>query len=529
MKKIFTSILLLVLTGGIVKAQSEYQPYSYQFYQKLDEVVYSKNTRVHSSLKPFFDGDSLLMHHYDSLMNLQGGLKGRFFNQHQIDVKGGKSSFYADLLPDFNISRDFSGKKNTSFGSLGLQLGGTLGSQLSYNVTAYENRAQFPAYLATYANQVGIIRGQAYGSIYGSEYRWSYITALVSYTPNKYLNVSAGRDKTFIGDGYRSLLLSDYSSPAPFFKVTATLGNVRYMAMWTYMNDPITARVDNNERKKFGVFHYLDWNVSNSLAFGFFDSVIWGAKDDAGHQRGFDYTYINPLIFLRPVEASNGSPDNALIGFTGRYKITNGVTAYGQFALDEFESKNFFSSNGSVRNKYAWQIGFRGANLFAIQGLNYLVEGNNVKPYTYSERASVQNFANNGEPLAHPWGANFREVVGMLNYSYKRFDFSGEVDYGHYGLDIDNKNYGKDLFEVYGDPAKQVGNYTGQGLTTNMVFLEGKIAYLLNPRYNLRIELGGLYRTEKNDQFHDKTAMLSLGVRSSFRSMYNDLVSFRSH
>jgi hypothetical protein len=93
------------------------------------------------------------------------------------------------------------------------------------------------------------------------------------------------------------------------------------------------------------------------------------------------------LIFLRPVEASNGSPDNALIGFTGRYKITDGITAYGQFALDEFESKNFFSSNGSSRNKYAWQIGFRGANLFAIKGLNYLLETNNVKPYTYSERS----------------------------------------------------------------------------------------------------------------------------------------------
>lgn len=528
MKKIFTAIILFVLTGGIVKAQSEYQPYSYQFYQRLNEDVYSTKTRVHSSLKPFLD-DSLLKHHYDSLMNSAGGFKGRFFSEHQIDVKSNNATFYADLLPDFNLSRDFSGKKNTSFGSLGLQIGGTLGSQLSYNITGYENRAQLPEYLATYTNQVGIVRGQAYGSLYGSEYRWSYITGLVSYTPSKYLNVSLGRDKNFIGDGYRSVLLSDYASPYPFFKVTATLGDVRYMAMWTYMDDPLSARVDNNDRKKFAVFHYLDWNVSDRLAFGFFDSIIWGAKDDAGHQRGFDFTYINPLIFLRPVEASNGSPDNALLGFTGRYKITDGITAYGQFALDEFESKNFFSSNGSSRNKYAWQIGFRGANLFAIKGLNYLVEGNNVKPYTYSERSSVQNYADNGEPLAHPWGANLREVVGLLNYSYKRFDFSGELDYGHYGLDINGQNYGKDLFQIYLDPSRQLGNYTGQGLTTNMVFLEGKIAYLLNPKYNLRIELGGLYRTEKNDQFHDKTAMLSFGIRSSFRSMYNDLASYKAH
>jgi hypothetical protein len=301
------------------------------------------------------------------------------------------------------------------------------------------------------------------------------------------------------------------------------------MAMWAYFNDPLSIKVDGGDRKKYGVFHYLDWNVSNRLSFGFFDAVIWAAKDDAGHTRGFDFTYINPIIFLRPAEATNGSPDNALLGLTGKYKLTDGITAYGQFALDEFEAKNFFSSNGSSRNKYAWQFGLRGANLFSVQGLNYLVETNNVKPYTYSERSSVINYAENGEPLAHPWGANFREFVGLLNYSYKRFDFSGEVDYGHYGLDTDYVNYGKDLFQVYVDPARALGNYTGQGLTTNMIYIETKVAYLLNPKYNLRFELGGMYRSEKNSQFHDKTAMLTLGIRSSFRSIYNDIASYKTH
>lgn len=528
MKRIFTSIILLLLISGFAKAQSIYQPYNYQFYQKLNEDVYSTKTRVHSSLKPFMVDDSLLKVHYDSLMNLND-IKGRFFNEHQIDVKSSNSTFYADLLPDFNLSRDFSGKKNTNFGTLGIQLGGTFGKNFSYNVAGYENRAVLPNYLQTYVNQVGIAPGQAYAGIYGNEYRWSYITANVSYTPIKFLNISAGRDKTFVGDGYRSLLLSDYASPYPFFKLTATLGNVRYMAMWTYFNDPLSVKVDNGDRKKFGVFHYLDWNVSNRLSLGFFDAVIWAAKDDLGHKRGFDFTYINPVIFLRPVEASNGSPDNALIGFTAKYKLTDGITAYGQFSLDEFESSSFFSSKGSSRNKYGFQLGVRGANLFNVKGLNYLLETNNVKPYTYSERSSVINYTENGEPIGHPWGANFREVVGLLNYSYKRFDFSGELDYGHYGLDINGLNYGKDPFQGYRDPARVYGNYTGQGLTTNMVYLEGKVAYLINPKYNLRFELGGLVRRDKNNQFNDKTSMLTFGIRSSFRAIYNDLASYKVH
>jgi len=174
-------------------------------------------------------------------------------------------------------------------------------------------------------------------------------------------------------------------------------------------------------------------------------------------------------------------------------------------------------------------MGFRGANLFGAKGLNYLIEENNAKPYTYSERGPIINYTINGEPLAQPWGANYRELVGLLNYSYKRFDFSGEGDFGHYGLDENGLNFGKDPYEDYTNPARVLGNYTGQGLTTNMYYLQGKVAYILNPKYNLRLELSGIYRDEKNTAFDDKTTWVTIGLRSSFRQMYTDLASFQSH
>ncbi|MES2268264.1 MAG: gliding motility protein RemB [Bacteroidota bacterium] len=537
MKRIFISITLLLVTAGIARSQSVYQPYSYDFYQKFNADAYSTKTRLHTTIKPFFVDDSLLMHRYDSIMNYGDNgstniLYRKLFNEHLIDVKGQSATFYADLLPDFNIGRDFSQKRNTYLSSIGMQFGGTVGKKFYYNVSGYLNRAEVPDYLSTYIRQVGIVPGMAYAGSFNNKpnaYAWDYITAVASYTPSKYLNISAGRDKTFIGDGYRSLLLSDYASPYPFFKLTANLGNVKYMAMWAYFTDPAGTSDRHIDRNKFGVFHYLDWNVSNRLSFGFFDSVIWAGTDDAGHSRGFDFSYINPVIFLRPVEAAGGSPDNALIGFTSKYKLTDGVTAYGQFSLDEFSASEFFSNKGSSRNKYGWQLGLRGANLFGVTNLNYLVEANTVKPYTYSERSSILNYSANSESLAHPWGANFREVVGLLNYSYKRFDFMGEVDYGRYGLDMNNLNYGKDIFQHYTKPVALYGNYIGQGLKTNMVYLQGKVGYVLNPKYNLRLELGGIYRTEKNSDFNDKTSMITVGVRSSFRQIYTDITSYKTH
>ena len=544
MKKIFTSIILLLAMVGIARSQAQYQPYSYDFYQKFDAQVYSTSSSEHTAIKPYIIADSALKAPYDSIMNYGADGKqhswgyNKLFNEHLIDVQGGNSTFYADVLPDFTMGKNFSdGKENTSLVSYGLQLGGTIGNKLYFSAMGFENQATLPEYVSTYINQTGIIPGEAVAKVYGYDnYDWRYFTGVISYTPSKFFNITFGQDKTFIGDGYRSMLLSDFASPYPFLKITANIGPIKYMAMWAHFNDPTDLDSAGNDNKKWGVFHYLDWNINKRFTFGFFDSIIWPNRDNDGNYRGFDVTYLNPITFLRPLEASNGSPDNALLGFTGKYKITDGITFYSQFTLDEFESKNFFSDNGSSRNKYAEQFGIRGASLFNVKGLNYLLEYNTAKPYTYSERGQIENYAENGEPLAHPWGANFREVVGLLNYAYKRFNFSGEGDFGHYGLDINGQNYGKDPFQDYTYPVIKAGdtpglgytlnNYTGQGLTTTLYYLEGKVAYVLNPKYNLRVELGALYRDEKNSQFEDKTTMLTIGIRSSFRAIYNDITSF---
>ncbi len=527
--------LLNFAAASTAVAQTEYVPYSYQFYQKFDADLYSTSTEEHTALKPFLMEDSLLKHRYDSIINYGEDGKQhswayrKLFNEHLIDYKSPGSTFYGDILPDFEIGRDFSGHNTTNLTSLGFQLGGSVGSKFYYNVSGYASSGDFPEYLNTYINQVGIVPGQAYDRTLNQNPEWYYITAVASYTPNKFINIAIGRDKTFIGDGYRSMLLSDYASPYPFFRLTGTLGPLRYMAMWTDMNDPATTSQYGINRKKFGVFHYLDWTVSKRVSLGLFDQVTGYFTDDNGVARPFDFNYINPLIFTKPLNNASGDPDKSLLGFTGKYKITNGVTAYGQFALDEFASKSFFSDSGSSRNKYAWQLGLRGANMFTVKNLNYLVEYNTAKPYTYQARSAIENYSENGEPLAHPWGANFKEVVGLLNYSYERFDFSEETDLGKYGLDLNGLNYGKDIFMLWTQPARTVGNYTGQGLTTSLVYLQGKVAYVLNPKYNLRLELVGIFREEKNTEFNDKTTWLTIGLSSSFRELYTDLASFKTH
>lgn len=530
-KKILCLFLLLTSAKTFAQTPNQQQPYTYSYYQKLYQKTYNTKTRVHTALRPYFKDDSLTFSLHDSLLNYKLDtskrtfLQRKLFNEHLIDVKGDGFTAYADFLPDFTVGKDFLGEKNLWLNTRGFQVGGTIGDKFSFYTSGYENQGVFPEYLDQYINISNVVPGQAYDRSFGKAIKdWSYVSANISYTLVKYLNISMGQDKTFIGDGYRSLLISDYASNFPFLKLTANLGNVQYMSMWTYMNDPRANRFsyDVGYRKKWGIFHYLDWNVSDRLSLGFFDAIILADRDELGNKRGFDFSYLSPIVFLRPIEASNGSPDNALIGFTAKYELLKWLTVYGQFSLDEFEADNFFSGEGSSRNKFGYQLGIKGFDLLRIKNLNFLAEINSVKPYTYSGRLPVINYSHFNEPLAHPMGANFNELLGIVSYSWNRFDFEQELMYARYGLDDGLINYGKDIYKSYLYPSQLKGNYIGQGLTTNLYFSNTRVSYLLNPKYNLRLETELTLRRESNAQRIRNNSIVSFGLRSSFRNLYKD-------
>lgn len=527
----FLGFILAIKFNLQAQTPNFYQPFSHTFYQKLDHKIYDSNTRFHSSIKPFFADDSTLALSIDSFYNIGADTGGRswvnrkLFNEHLLEIKKKDFSVYADFLPDFQIGYDHQSKSNTWLNTRGYQVGGTIGDKFSFYTSGYENQSRLPAYLLAYVNENGIIPGQVndkFGPARTTK-DWAYATAILSYTPIKYLNITLGQDKNFIGDGYRSMLLSDVSANYPFLKLTATLGNVKYMAMWAQFQDLRAPQFsyDNGYRKKWGVFHYLDWNVSNRLSLGFFDSVIWQDADEEG-KRGFDVSYINPFIFLRPVEGQNGSPDNALIGFTAKYEVLKKMALYGQLAADEFTAKEVFAGNGYWANKFAYQLGLRGFDAFHIKRLNYLLEFNTARPYTYSQRTSLLNYGHYNQPLAHPYGANFREFVTIWNYSLGRFDVMGKINLAQYGLDAAGDNNGKDIYKSYTNRNADYNNVTSQGIKTNLTFLDGKISYLFNPKYNLRLELGGIIRMEKNNLMSNNTGIISFGLRSSFRNFYDD-------
>ncbi|WP_285009871.1 gliding motility protein RemB [Pedobacter faecalis] len=509
-------------------------PYNFQFYQKLNKQVYDTESRLHSSIKGFYADEPLLRARYEQLMkmgtdsmNQRSWLWRKLAEEHLIQVRDTDYTFYADFLADFQIGREFNESETVWKNTRGVQIGGTVGSKFSFYSNVFENQGVFANYLKDFINANQVVPSEMTGKFWGEVEDWSYATALLSFTPNKYLSLSLGYDKNFIGDGYRSLLLSDVAANYSFLRVRATLSNVQYQTILGYMLDPGAPLLTNDRRLgyrgKWAAIHYLDWNISNRLSFGFFQAVTWADAEPEG-KRGFDFNYAHPFVFLRAVEGANApSPDKMRLGFNAKYEVTPKTAVYGQFMFDEFTASEFFSNKGYWANKWAAQIGFRGSDLFNVENLNYLAEFNTVRPYTYAHFNRLSNYSAYNQPLAHPLGANFREVLGIMNYSYRRFDLQGQLMYARYGLDREGQNFGQDIFKSYETRSLDYGSRVGQGLKTNLYFAEVKASYLLNPKYNLRFELGGVYRRESTDVIGTQnTQLITFGLRSTFRNLYQD-------
>jgi hypothetical protein len=279
--------------------------------------------------------------------------------------------------------------------------------------------------------------------------------------------------------------------------------------MWANLEDINLPKFDTfgSNRRKWAAFHYLDWNITNRMSVGFFHAVIAQQADNNGNFHGFDANLVNPLFFSGKIGPA-AQPDNILAGFTAKYKILDKAALYGQWLMDNTSSDGY-------------QLGLRGADLFGVKGLNYLAEYNSVKPYTYMSPRIITNYTDYSQPLGDPLGANFREAIAILNYSTGNFDFMGQVNYARYGRSPAGSNYGDDL--TYPSATAPVATQgIGQGIKTSLYFAEGTASYLINPKYNLRFELGGLIRNEKNEVSSRKTVQVTFGLRSTFRGIYHD-------
>lgn len=301
----------------------------------------------------------------------------------------------------------------------------------------------------------------------------------------QWLTFRLGNDKHFIGDGYRSLLLSENAAAYPFLETKLAVWKIQYNHQINVLSDLLPGR--GSERfTKYISNHTLQYRVSPRIHIYLFEAVIWRETDSAKHYRGFDITYLNPFIFYRPAEFNIGSPDNVIKGFGGRIRIGKRNFLYSQLMLDEFRLKEIKANNGWWANKYAYQLGFKTYGLFKHKPSLLQFEYNHCRPFTYAHTLSLQNYGYLNRPLAHPQGSNFREFAGVFRVSFpKNWSMHLTGSYLVYGNNPPGLNLGADIYSPQKTFTKTNGNYTGQGIAVKQLNCAMVLSRMIVPAWRL--------------------------------------------
>ncbi|MCB9183227.1 MAG: hypothetical protein H6591_04860 [Flavobacteriales bacterium] len=521
-------LVFAVLVPGMALPQTAWLPLSREVERPYAALIQSVGSPMHSAVRPYARRELSALGLPDSTL-LPSALP---VLDRWAGVRNGRKVRWGPLL-DLQAGFD----TDTAAGVVhragaGFWFDADLGQRWSVHADAMSWHERLPAYLDSVADAAQTVPGEGisylpFGADSGAavaHYDWS---GYVSWDPGKYFNLTLGRGKNFFGDGYRSLLLSDEATSYPYLRITTTVWRVKYVNLFASMNDIRGANgVASDFRRKWASMHYLSWNAGKRINVALFEAIVW-SQGDSLYPRGFDMNYLNPIIFYRPVEYNLGSPDNALLGGSFSIKAGKRTLLYGQVVLDEFLLKEVRAGNGWFGNKQAAQLGLVARDAFGRKGLMLRAEWNAVRPFMYTHSDTRQNYAHFGQPLAHPFGSNFQEVLAQAELTQDRWLFSARASMAWLGRDAEY-SYGNNIFRPESDrQSNSIGQFRNYGFAIGSVneytvlHAEARAGWLIDGSTGTRLEASALYRTAGlADGGSRQAVVVRVGVACYFRDRH---------
>ena len=419
--------------------------------------------------------------------------------------------FFLAVNPVFQyyVGKEKDNTEHIFLNTRGVTLRGRIADKIGFAAYITDNQERDPLYVQQWVNERQAVPGQGFYKEFkktGYDYfdARGYVTANIA----RFIDVAFGYDKHFIGNGYRSLFLSDFSNSALFFKLNTRIWKLNYQNLFMELQNAERFGADILIPKKYAAMHHLDMAVTKWLNIGLFEGVVFGRKDH------FEFGYLNPVIFYRSIEQQNGSFDNAVAGLDAKANVAHRFQFYGQLLLDEFKLSEIKAGNGWWGNKFAYQMGAKYIDAFSVKNLDLQMEMNRVRPFTYSHRDSVANYTHYNQPLAHPYGANFQEIIGIARYQpAAKWMLHAKAIYYMQGKDTGAVNYGGNIFLPNIPPYRtsEYGFSVGSGLKNKIAYASLLLSYEWKP--NLFLEVNAVYRKLSASGISGNTSVIYAGIR----------------
>jgi len=524
-RKIVLSIFLL-MSVVLVSAQSdmiELGSKQYDFIDRLEVLLRTDSTLNMSSFKPLSRKDItqkaiLIKQQSDKGLiqlsnvdkyNLDQLLKDNFewsypiadtsapfsnlFNKNSAQTPfywGAKKedfSIYLKPILAYEYGKDNNVTHSLLRNTRGFEVRGTVGKTIGYYTTITENQELFPMYVQKVKDAMHVVPGIGYYKNYregGGDY--FDVKGGINLKAGKYIDVQLANDKIFIGNGFRSLILSDNSDNFLFLKIRTKFWKFQYYNIYGQLMT--TTNSFNGETlmpQKNIVMQYLDFQVSKRVNIALFENVMFY------RQNGFDLNYLNPVIFLDAIQQKIGSPDKLTVGMNIKANVFKKTQLYGQLLINEWVAHEVFHySNGWWGNKEALQIGIKNADFLGVKNLDVQAEANIVRPFVYTHNDTTGSFTHYNQALAHPLGANFKEFIGIIKYQpCRKFTFNTKLFYSIQGLDSAGKNFGSNIFELYTTRVREYGFSIGDGIKSTTFTASTTLSYEVIPNLFLNANI----------------------------------------
>ena len=419
----------------------------------------------------------------------------------------------------YTVSKEKDNDQHLFQNTRGVILRGRIANKIGFAAYVTDNQERPPSYVQQWTEERLAVPGNGFYKSFKDPGGVDYFDARGYFTfgVTKYIDVAFGYDKNFIGNGYRSLFLSEFSSNTLFLKLNTRIWKFNYQNLFMELTPAEIPGGDQLLPKKYAAMHHLDISVTKWLNVGLFEGVMFGRKDH------FEFGYLNPIIFYRSIEQQNGSFDNSIVGLDLKANVAKKFQFYSQLMIDEFKLSEVKDNKGWWGNKWGFQLGAKYIDAFGIKNLDLQVEHNRVRPFSYSHRDSVANYTHYNQPSAHPLMANFQEFIGVVRYQpAPKWLAVGKLIYYQQGRDsvpVGSPNfssYGSNIFLPNTPPyrTEDYGFDIGSGWKTNVFYASFLLSYEL--RENMFLELNAVYRKQETKTVpitSVNTSVITFGLR----------------
>jgi len=447
------------------------------------------------------------------------------------DVKGNaleinEKDFFLVVNPVVNqqqsIETDFD--RRVFVNAKGIAARGLIANKIGFHFYATDNQEQGPIHFRQYVTNNNATPGAGFSKVFKDGRGRDYFDARgsVSWNVSSYVNMQFGFDQQFIGNGYRSLMWGNFAPPSLFLKFNTRIWKLNYTNIFSELYAPEFPRGDNIRPKQYSSTHHLSVNATPWLNIGLFETVVFGEMDILKVQ------HLQPVIFLNSLFRDKNGNTNSMVGLDLKANLLNHVQLYGQYIMQGANMGEERQGGDSWTNRFGFQAGAKYVDAFGIKNLDLQAEINQVRPFMYSSSQNAGGWTNYRQPMAHPLGANFREIVGILRFQpIPRLYIFGRINYWKQGLDSAQRNFG-------GNPRmdNSLGNTRGMRPRNDFSFLAGQQGEGINMaitasyevKENLFLDLNNLYRVFKTGALAplQNTNVATLGLRwNMFRRDYD--------